>query len=343
MKSARLNEIVNRFSGLSICVVGDVFLDRYFDLDRRLSEVSLETGLEAYQAVRVRHYPGGGGNVAKNLAVLGVGRVAVLSCIGADGDGFELKRAFDRLGVDLSLLIEREDRCTPGYTKPMLSERGKPARELERVDIRDRRRLPREVEQIVLRRLGRCVREMDGIIVVDQVPEAGCGVITTRVRHRIAELGRRYPRKVIFVDSRCRIEKFRYAIIKPNKEEAVSALGLKRGRAGARRIAAGALAMARRTHRPVYVTLGKQGCLCAHEGNAFHVPTFRPGGPIDIVGAGDSFSAGATAALCAGAEPQEAGLIGNLAASITIQQLGVTGVATRSQLRTGFQKSRQDF
>ena len=118
MRPGRLDEILGRFGGLSICVVGDLFLDRYIDLDGTLHDVSLETGLETRQAVKLRHYPGAGGTVANNLAALGVGRVAVLSCIGVDGEGFELKRAMDRAGIDRSLLIEREDRFTPTYTKP---------------------------------------------------------------------------------------------------------------------------------------------------------------------------------------------------------------------------------
>ena len=338
MNSARLNEILNRFADLSICVVGDLFLDRYLDLDRGLSEVSLETGLEAFQVVKARHYPGAGGNVAKNLAVLGVGRVAMLSCIGADGEGFELKRALDKLGIDRSLLVERQDRRTPTYIKRMLSDGGNPPRELERTDIKNRRRLPRDVERTIVSRLARCVREMDGAIIVDQVQEPNCGVITARVRRAIAELGRRWKKKILFVDSRSRIDKFRHAIVKPNKQEALAALDLKRSRASFRKIGGGALAMSERTRMPVYVTLGEKGCICAHDGNASHVPTYRPEGPIDIVGAGDSFSAGATAALCAMASPDEAGLIGNLVASITVEQLGVTGVATRSQVQRRFRQ-----
>ncbi|MDP6053563.1 MAG: PfkB family carbohydrate kinase [Candidatus Latescibacteria bacterium] len=55
--------------------------------------------------------------------------------------------------------------------------------------------------------------------------------------------------------------------------------------------------------------------------------------PTDPVGAGDSTTAGIIAALCAGASYAEAGLIGNLIASITVQQLGATGTASPEQVR----------
>ena len=55
-------------------------------------------------------------------------------------------------------------------------------------------------------------------------------------------------------------------------------------------------------------------------------------GEIDPVGAGDSAAAGIASALCAGATWTEAGLVGNLVASITIQQIGATGTASPEQV-----------
>ena len=54
--------------------------------------------------------------------------------------------------------------------------------------------------------------------------------------------------------------------------------------------------------------------------------------PIDPTGAGDSATAGCVLALCAGATPAEAGVIGNLVASLTVQQLATTGTARPDQL-----------
>ena len=62
------------------------------------------------------------------------------------------------------------------------------------------------------------------------------------------------------------------------------------------------------------------------------VPGVRVEGPIDETGAGDSATAGAVLALASGATLPEAALIGNLVASITIQQLATTGTARPEQL-----------
>ncbi len=67
-------------------------------------------------------------------------------------------------------------------------------------------------------------------------------------------------------------------------------------------------------------------------GRAVHVGAYPVAGPVDVVGAGDSATAGIVASLLAGATRVEAAAVGNLVASITVQQLGTTGTATPKQV-----------
>src|SRR5438445_940456 len=113
-----LRRILDALPRLSIAVLGDLFLDKYLDLDSRLTETSVETGLDAYQVVGVRCYPGAGGTVLNNLKALGVGRLHTVSVIGSDGEGFELLRTLRERNVDQDGVVVRSDRMTPTYTKP---------------------------------------------------------------------------------------------------------------------------------------------------------------------------------------------------------------------------------
>jgi sugar/nucleoside kinase (ribokinase family) len=63
------------------------------------------------------------------------------------------------------------------------------------------------------------------------------------------------------------------------------------------------------------------------------IPAYPVSGPIDICGAGDSCSAGIACAMVSGLTHEQAAAFGNLVASITIQQIGVTGTATPAQVR----------
>src|ERR1700687_3429683 len=83
-------DILARLPRLTIGVLGDLFLDRYLDIDAALTEPSIETGLDAYQVTRIRSYPAAAGTVINNRAALGIGRILPVSFIGEDGEGFEL-------------------------------------------------------------------------------------------------------------------------------------------------------------------------------------------------------------------------------------------------------------
>ncbi len=324
MDAARLGELLERFPRQSVLVVGDFFLDKYLDLDPTLSETSLETGLEAYQVVKVRCYPGAAGTVANNLRALDV-NVLALSVIGDDGEGDDLLRALGRIGVAGEGLIRVPTRFTPTYLKPMLVQPGAPARELNRVDTKNRAPLPAEIEDEVIARLRRLLPQVRGVVISDQATEANCGVITDRVRAELAALAEAHPAIHLAADSRRRIGLFRQVIVKPNAHEAVAATGLPDPAAAGRELR-------RRTERPVVVTHSDQGVFVFDQAGEQHVPAVPVTGPIDVCGAGDSTMSGLIATLCAGGTLAEAALVGNLTASITIQQLGVTGTASRAQV-----------
>jgi bifunctional ADP-heptose synthase (sugar kinase/adenylyltransferase) len=340
-----LARILETLPRLSMAVVGDLFLDKYLDLDARLTEASVETGLDAYQIVGVRCYPGAGGTVLNNLRALGVGKLHAVSAIGSDGEGFELLRALRDRQIDTAGVVVRPDRMTPTYTKPMLSQAGGPARELNRLDIKNRSPASADQDREVISRLETLAGRVDAVIIADQVTERNQGVITDSVREHLAQLALRHPRVVFVADSRRHIGLFRNSIAKPNRSELLAALHetASPGDSGDSHsdVRSAARALSRRSGRPVYATVGPEGIIYGDGESSQHIPGIPVSGPIDIVGAGDSTTAGIVSALCAGANPAQAAHLGCLVASITIQQIGVTGTATPQQVRERLREARQ--
>src|SRR5262245_2370751 len=336
LTEARLEHILARIPELSIGVLGDVFLDRYLDLDATLTEPSLETGLDAYQVVRVRPQAGAAGTVVNNLAALGIRNVPVIALIGDDGEGHELRQVLEALRiVDAKHLVSWPGRRTPTYTKPMLHTPGHSPRELNRLDFKNRAPTPQAAEHCLLSGLEAIWPHVHALLVLDQVREAECGVVTSRVRQRVADFGAGHPAKLILADSRERTGLFRSVWLKPNESECGRAVpGMA---AGPDQVRHCAIELARRTRRPVICTRGAGGILvvdsrvpCEH---ILEVPAYPVAGPIDSVGAGDSTSAAVACAIAAGATLAEGAAFGNLVASITIQQIGTTGTATPAQVR----------
>jgi bifunctional ADP-heptose synthase (sugar kinase/adenylyltransferase) len=341
LSAATVERILQRIAGLTLGVIGDLFLDRYLDIDSSLTEPSLETGLNAYQVVGVRAQPGAAGTVLNNLAALGVRRLCPISVIGDDGEGYELRQALARMpAVDPAGVFSRTGRRTPTYTKPMLHEPAHSS-ELNRLDIKNRLPLPADAEEQVAAHLEQLWPQLDGLAVLDQVSEADCGTITAAVRGRIARLGERDPDKPILADSRERIGLFRAVMLKPNDWECLTArrdagpTGRDAGPTQASTDLPSAVrALADRAGRTVFCTLGERGMLVQVPGTEPRtVPGYPVAGPTDPVGAGDSASAGILCALAAGASAVEAAAFGNLVASITVGQVGTTGTATPAQVR----------
>jgi bifunctional ADP-heptose synthase (sugar kinase/adenylyltransferase) len=334
LTAAAIEQILSRLPGLTVGVLGDLFLDRYLDLDAALTEPSIETGLDAYQVVRVRSYPGAAGTILNNLVALGVGRVVPIAVIGDDGEGYELRQALGRMPVvDGSCVLTAADRRTPTYTKPMLGAAGQPPRELNRLDIKNRTPTPAATEERVIDALRPRWREFDALIVLDQVSEPDCGVVTAQVRAEVAAAADRDPAKFVLADSREQIGLFRSVAVKPNLAEVLRVLGVSDA-AGPAEWRESVRRLAQQVGRAVFCTRGADGSLLAEPGadDVRSVPGYPVRGPTDPVGAGDSTSAGIACAVAAGLGLDAAAAFGNLVASITVQQIGTTGTASPVQV-----------
>jgi rfaE bifunctional protein kinase chain/domain len=330
----RLEHILGRIPALTVGVLGDLFLDRYLDIDPSLDELSVETNLVAYQVTRVRSVPGAAGTVLNSLVALGVGRAVPIAVIGDDGEGYELRQALSTMrGVEPRGIFSASDRRTPTYTKPLVHRPGETPTELNRLDIKNRSRTPAAVEDWLLGKLDELWPQLDVLLVLDQVSEIDCGVVTARVREQVAALGEADPKRFILADSREQIGKFRSVSVKPNARECLALAGAGPSQA----IPPTVVDLTRRTGRPVFCTNGEQGILLGRPGDSTedikNVPAFAVSGPIDVCGAGDNTSAAIGCAVGAGASLEEAAAFGNLVASITIQQIGTTGSASPQQVR----------
>lgn len=316
-------EILAAIPKLSLLVVGDICLDRWCTYDPATSEPSRETGIPRIGVVRTEVTAGAGGTVANNLAALGSGRVAVLGAIGNDGFALELSHALAARGIT-DLCVRANALQTFTYTKVINGDTG--VEDQPRLDFINTTPLNTTVESQMVDRLRAECASFDGVIISDQAETSRGGVVTPAVRSALCELARAQPSKIFFADSRARIQHFRNVIAKPNQQEGEAASHALFGRidypALRRHIEASLL----------LVTHGGDGVLIVDSNGESWVHTHPVADPVDICGAGDSFSAGTALALAAGATPTEAARFGNLVASITIMKKG-TGTASPEEVR----------
>ena len=318
-----IDSILEGFGKLAVLVVGDICLDRWCTYDPAAGEPSRETGIPRLGVVRTEVTPGAGGTVANNLAALGAGRVAVLGAIGEDGFGFELTQALEARGISADLCVRTRAIQTFTYTKVINASNG--VEDQPRLDFINTAPLAVEVERQLLDRLTMAVESYDVILIADQAETSQGGVVTPAMRELLAELAPQYPERIFFADSRARIHLFRNVIVKPNRQEAESACRELFGKVDFP-------ALRKHTNAPrLLVTHGGDGVLTVDDAGERWVRTRPVENPVDICGAGDSFSAGAAMALRVTGDVAAAARFGNLVASITIMKKG-TGTASPEEV-----------
>lgn len=338
---SRLQELVERFASARIAVLGDFFLDKYLDVDPSLAEPSVETGKVAHQVVEVRCSPGAAGTVVCNLAALGAGRLEAIGFTGDDGEGFDLRKELNKLGCSTDHLHVAADRYTPTYLKPRDANVLRLEAEHSRYDTKNRSQTSAEIESRIVSSLDHLLNDVDAVIVLDQVDVENSGVITKAVREALSERAGQHQDVLFWADSRRRIHSFPQLIIKPNQFEVMEIENPKPGdEVDFDEFLAAAKMLRAKNQAPVVATRGERGMIVS-EPDWTLVPGVQIEGPIDPTGAGDSATAGTVLALCAGADLAEAALVGNLVASITIQQINTTGTASVDELSDRLEQWRQ--
>lgn len=342
-----------------IAVVGDFCLDKYLYVYPELEEISVETGIPAFQVRAKRLFPGVGGTIASNLRALGA-ETCCFGVVGEDGEGFELINALKRIGADASGMIVSEEIMTGAYVKPMTpvlpSNNGKLQSPEEgdwiegnRIDLRNPAPVPTEVirrlEQIFLDQIS----GFDAVVVSDQFPKGSESVFSEDFRVFLSNAAKNNPNVFCLCDSRFFVNDYRNALVKCNANELFDAYEVSNGAKERRETTLNADSevneselrrvgewLAARNQRPVLVTRGALGSILIEphddKTTVLAIPAVPVAPPIDICGAGDATNAGFVFAKALGFSLAESAFLAGVVSSITIKQIGVTGTASIKQI-----------
>jgi rfaE bifunctional protein kinase chain/domain len=328
MKREQLQKILKDISAVKIAVIGDFCLDAYWFIDEAMSEISLETG-QATRPVSLQRYSlGGAGNVTSNLAAMKIKDIRAFGVIGTDPFGSEMVRIMKETGIQpQNLLVQEADWHTHTYAKPYIDDR-----ELNRVDFGNYNHLSKETADRLIGKLIQEIPESDLIIINQQVPS---GIHTEYFKQRLAEVILKFPGKIFIVDSRNFNDYYQGAIRKMNDTEAARLCGFNKKPDEAvpySEVWSSAKELFKRYQKPLFITRGSKGSLTIDKTGISEIPGLMILSKVDTVGAGDSYLAGAAAALAAGYDMAIAAQIGSFVAGITVQKLFQTGTATPDEI-----------
>ncbi len=324
-----LEEVLRRIPAGHVAVFGDFCLDAYWHIDGDESELSVETGLPVRRVRRQGYSLGGAGNVAANLAALGVGQVRAVGLIGDDLFGRQMLRLLESLHVKTEGMLScQADWQTFVYAKPCVGDE-----EQNRIDFGAFNRVTPESIERMAEELVRAAEAADVVILNQQIPAGLSGApMIEQINQVIAE----HPNCEFIVDSRHRGGLYRGAALKLNTREAARLCDREHSldqELSDRDCRALAAQLHERSGKAVFITRGANGIVAAYEGGIDAVPGIRIRKPIDPVGAGDTVVAALAAALAVDADVLTAAKVANIAASVTVRKLGITGTASPAEIR----------
>ena len=328
MDEAILKQVLSGAADSSVGVLGDFCVDAYWELHPEAGERSIETGIVTTPVGAARYSPGGAGNIVANLRGLEAKNLSCFGALGEDPFGEWLRRALFPYGTkgDRLLRIDRNEYHTPVYCKPMLE-----GSEQSRFDLGNVPLCDAEAKKL-LRTLEEALETLDVLVINQQLHH---GIHTEFFRRGFAALLKRAPRlpKIVF-DGREHLDAYPEAILKIN---ASAASRLAFARTGAPPEESGAAIM-KRTGNVLVVTDGENGSFVFEHEKTTYIPAIRYDGPVDTVGAGDSFTAGFALGLAGGFPMTTAAELGNACSAVTIRKIAQTGVPSPGELAALFSR-----
>ena len=295
-----------------VLCIGDVMMDRF--IYGAIERISPEAPIPVLLVEREKHMLGGAGNVAANLAALGV-QATLVAVVGADAIGGEIQKQLEALGVRAAL------ETVVGRTTTVKSRFICGTQQMLRVDREKTDSIPADVENAVISRIEALAPAVGAVILSDYKK----GLLTDKiVSHAIAAAVRHG--KPVIVDPKGRdFSRYRGAtVVTPNRKELETATGMKTGTDQEIQAAACKL-IADCGIGTVLATRSKDGMsIFSKDAPPVHIPA-HVREIYDVSGAGDTVIATFAAGLAVGLPVKNAALLANIAAGIVV---GKSGTAT---------------
>ena len=328
LSAERIIEIVRRFAGQPVLIVGDVMLDRF--IVGRVTRISPEAPVPIVRFQSEHLRLGGAANVAHNVVALG-GRASLVGVIGSDAAGERLREQLAAVGIADDGLVRDPGRPTTEKVR-VVTERNQ---QVARIDYERETDVAEDVESSIVERAVAAAQGARALVVSDYLKGAVTRPLIEVLLTASAlceELGTPVP---LIVDPKIP-HLMSYAgatLVTPNHHEAEVATHMRIRNDEEARVAALEFRY-RAKCAGALITRGEHGmCLSAggnpYGGDAEATIAANAREVSDVTGAGDTVIATLALALAAGATMTEAAILANQAAGVVVGKFGAATLTPR--------------
>jgi rfaE bifunctional protein kinase chain/domain len=314
--AGRARDLIGRFSGLPVLVVGDAMLDRF--IVGRVTRISPEAPVPIVRFESEHSRLGGAANVANNIAALG-GRPRLVALVGPDAAASRLRELLGAAGIAIDGLVEDSGRPTTEKVR-VVTERNQ---QVARIDYERDADAGGGVERAIATQVARLAAGAKAWLVSDYLKGAVTrSVIETLLHDTNSEGIAAAGRTPLIVDPKIpHLSCYAGAtIVTPNHHEAEVATHLRvRSDEEARQAARDFRQRAQ--CEAVLITRGEHGMWLSDPDVDGSIPAVARE-VSDVTGAGDTVAAVLSLALAAGGTLAEAAMLANQAAGIVVGKFG---------------------
>lgn len=312
----KLISFIKKLTEPKILVIGDLAMDEmvYGDAER----ISREAPVLILQHTHTKPILGGASNASHNVATLNNGKVSVIGVFGEDYQADQLEQAFHDANIDTKYVVRDKTRKTITKTRILGSITTSITQQIVRIDRQTNAPLCPETEAKVIENIEKAIPEHDAIILSNY----HIGTLTPKVVEKTIELANKYNKKVI-VDAQKDLGSYKnITSMTPNLPDTQKSVGFEL-KTEEDLQKAGDKLLSQTQAEAILITCGADGMFVTEKNNKYtKIPVFNKSEVFDVTGAGDTVTAVYSLALAAGADPVYAAIIGNVAASIVVRQLG---------------------
>ncbi|WP_407522418.1 bifunctional ADP-heptose synthase [Lacibacter sp. MH-610] len=310
-------QLFQQFQSIKAGVIGDVMLDSY--LWGKVERISPEAPVPVITLEKKEARIGGAGNVALNLASLGA-QVSMLSVMGSDEDGRQLKGLLEDQKIKTDFLLESSKRITTNKTRIISRNQ-----QMMRVDneitadlgYEDENRLILAVQHFI-------AQEKPDVIVLEDYNK---GVLTETVIRKVIDLCKHH-RIITAVDPK-RKNFFTYTgvdIFKPNLKEVREALNILSAKADIESLQSIHEQLHQQLkHQISFITLSEKGVFYRDSKESKIIPSHLRN-IADVSGAGDTVIATAALVFAATGNTELMAEISNIAGGLVCEEVGTAAI-----------------
>lgn len=323
-------EILARFRGCPVLVVGDLMLDEFVWGD--VHRISPEAPVPVVEVRKRTFTAGGAANTAANIGSLG-GHAIVAGVVGDDADGTRVEEILREMGVETTPIVR--DAARPTTTKTRILAH---SQQVVRIDTEQPGPIPDSLADTLLGRVSDLLHGVRACVVSDY----GKGVVTPSFVGRLIERARNAGVPVVVDPKGLDYAKYRGAtLVKPNQLEAGKVLNRDlRSDTDVSRAGRDLQEFLGPT-TAVLVTRGAHGMsLFEPSRDDFHVPA-QAREVFDVTGAGDTVAGTIAMTLGVGGNLPVACRLASLAAAVVVGKVG-TATCSLEELRKSTQSAPSD-